>query len=194
MWRMWSGEKRYYFNGWIVATGAGELVVDPPALSEAAHDAILSLTNPLGVFLTNWTHRRFAADVLRLRPMPVLASALDAPRLEGGVKADRLVDETTSLAPDLRILATPGKSHGELGLLFRDTLILGDTVIGHPAGEIRFLPEAKIDDMPALRATLGRILDLPFSTLLLGDGASVFGNPKEKIRALLANPRTIPIS
>lgn len=192
MWRMWSGEKGYFFNGWILSCEAGEIVVDPPPLSEEAHAAVLSLRNPLGVLLTNWTHRRFAADVVRLRSMPILIHSTDAPRLEG-VKANRFVDEATTLSPDLRIVETPGKTRGEVGLLFRNALILGDTVIGHPAGEIGLLPDAKIEDKPALLATLARIPEFSFEILLLGDGESVLDNPKEKIRSLLASPRTIPI-
>jgi hypothetical protein len=40
-WRTFQDDKGYYFNGWILNLPEGQLIVDPPALSEEAVKMIL---------------------------------------------------------------------------------------------------------------------------------------------------------
>jgi glyoxylase-like metal-dependent hydrolase (beta-lactamase superfamily II) len=194
-WRMFSGEKGYFFNGWVIRLPEGDLIVDPPAVSGDAY-AFLKTLRPIGIFLTNWTHRRFAADVAMVAPAPVYIHELDAPKLEG-LKPDRFADASTHFSEHVTVVPTPGKTRGELGLLIRDErrriLLLGDTVIGHPAGEIGLLPDAKIEDKPAILETLRRLSILEFDHLLVGDGESLIEGGREKLAALAANPRAIPL-
>lgn len=195
-WRMFSGEKGYFFNGWVIRLPEGDLVVDPPAVSAEAYDFLRAI-RPIGLFLTNWTHRRFAADVLAIRPMALLMNEPDAAKLEGGLRVDRFVTAETSLGADISVIDTRGKSRGEQGLVIRSdgktVLLLGDTVIGHPSGEIGLLPDAKIEDKPAILETIRRLAELEFDVLLVGDGESLLTGGREKMRELAANPRAIPL-
>jgi glyoxylase-like metal-dependent hydrolase (beta-lactamase superfamily II) len=194
-WRMYSGEKGYFFNGWVIRLPEGDLIVDPPAVSGEAH-AFLRTLRPIGIFLTNWTHRRFAGDVLAIAPAPVSIHALDAPKLEG-LHADRFADASTHFSDRVTVIPTPGKTLGELGLMIQDDgkriLLLGDTVIGHPAGEIGLLPDAKIEDKPAILETLRRLAMMEFDHLLVGDGESLIEGGRAKLADLAEHPRVIPL-
>ena len=193
-WRTFQGDKGYYFNGWILNLPEGQLIVDPPSLSEEAVKMILSLKNPLGIFLTNWSHKRATNDVLSLRAMPVFIHQNDSIKLEANFPVS-FINKTTQLSSILKIIESPGRSPGEVALLLnqdKGILILGDVVIGHPALGLTYLPNPKIADKPQLQNTVGNLCQLNFDTLLLGDGDLILKNAKLELMSFSKNPVTMP--
>ena len=138
------------------------------------------------VALTNRNHVR-AANVVRERTgAQTLLHPADAAYARG---QGALIDG--DLAPGARIgplvaIAVPGKSPGEVAFHWpeRRILIVGDAVIGNPPGACGFLREKVMDDPPRLRASVRELLALDFDTLLVGDGVSIVGGAKERLRAL----------
>ncbi len=87
-----------------------------------------------------------------------------------------------------RIVGVPGKSPGEVAFhdADRGLLIVGDAVIGNPPGRLSLLPERVMDDPPLLRASLRRLLDLDFDTVLVGDGVAIREGGRERLGELVA--------
>ena len=69
----------------------------------------------------------------------------------------------------LEVIDVAGKSLGEVALYWRkrQILIVGDVVIGHPAGRCGLLPERVIDDPILLRRNVAALLALDFNILLV---------------------------
>ena len=89
------------------------------------------------------------------------------------------------------LVGVPGKSPGEIALHDpgRGLLIVGDALIGHPAGCLSLLPDRVVDDPPRLRASVRRLLDLEFEMLIVGDGASIPTGARQALSALV---RSLP--
>ena len=77
----------------------------------------------------------------------------------------------------------PGKSPGEIAfhLPRSRALVVGDVVIGVPAGELSTYPDKVIDDMAELHRSAARLLDYDFDALLLCDGESLPSGGKQKL-------------
>jgi glyoxylase-like metal-dependent hydrolase (beta-lactamase superfamily II) len=85
----------------------------------------------------------------------------------------------------LTIIAVPGKSPGEVALHWseRKLLIVGDAVIGNPAGHCGLLREKVMDDPARLRRSVRKLLDLDFDALLVGDGVSILHDAKLRLKS-----------
>ena len=68
----------------------------------------------------------------------------------------------------------------------RSLLIVGDAVIGNPPGKCGLLREKVMDDPRRLKASVRKLLDLEFDTLLVGDGASILHDAKSQLKELIA--------
>jgi hypothetical protein len=194
IWRVFQDDKGYYFNGWILNLPEGQLIVDPPSLSKEVVKMILSLKNPLGILLTNWSHKRATNDVLSLRSMPVFIHQNDSAKLEPDFPIS-FIDETTQLSSISKIIPSPGRSPGEVALILnqdKGILILGDVIIGHPALGLAYLPNAKIANKLQLQKTVENLCQLNFDALLLGDGDSILKNAKLDLMSFSKNPVTMP--
>ena len=81
-----------------------------------------------------------------------------------------------------------GKSPGEIALHWpaRRILLIGDACVGKPPGECALLPDAVIEDKPALIESLRRLSRLDFDSLLVGDGAPIMEGGRAVLERLLA--------
>ena len=62
----------------------------------------------------------------------------------------------------------------------------GDACVGKAPGVLGTLPDAVIDDRAALNASLARLAELDFDTLLVCDGHSILSGAQTALRALVA--------
>jgi glyoxylase-like metal-dependent hydrolase (beta-lactamase superfamily II) len=80
------------------------------------------------------------------------------------------------------------KSPGESALFIqqgRGVLIVGDALIGKPAGFVSMLPADKYADIGKATEGLRRLLKYNFESLLVGDGVSILAGGKEAVERLL---------
>jgi glyoxylase-like metal-dependent hydrolase (beta-lactamase superfamily II) len=73
------------------------------------------------------------------------------------------------------------KSPGESALFIQQrkgVLILGDALIGKPAGALSMLPAEKYADSQKAKDGLRRLLKYQFDSVLVGDGASIITGAK----------------
>jgi glyoxylase-like metal-dependent hydrolase (beta-lactamase superfamily II) len=80
------------------------------------------------------------------------------------------------------------KSPGESALFLqqgRGVLIVGDALIGMPAGSVSMLPPEKYADVGQAKEGLRRLLKYQFESLLVGDGTSILTGAKQPVEQLL---------
>ena len=70
----------------------------------------------------------------------------------------------------------------------KGVLIVGDALIGKPAGSVRLLPAERYADVGKAREGLRRLLKYNFDSLLVGDGASILTGAKPAVERLLQPP------
>jgi glyoxylase-like metal-dependent hydrolase (beta-lactamase superfamily II) len=186
-WSRLSPPHGYDFHGHLLCLAGGNLCIDP---AEATPEEITEITR-LGVSRILLTNRNHVRDANRIRSRTGARTAIHADDAgyaqgQGAVIDERLaVGET--IGP-LRVVAVAGKSPGEVAFHWpeRRLLIVGDAVIGHPPGQLSLLRERVMDDPAQLRASVRRLLELDFDTVLVGDGTPLLAGAKAQLAALVA--------
>src|SRR4051794_5886578 len=186
MWSVFMPDMGYAFNGYAVHTEEGTVLVDPPEPAEEGWGAIDLLEPFAGVWITNRNHSRSAATFRERYGTTVYAHEADADRLEAG--ADSTVHGDERLPGEIQLVHVPGKSPGEIAfhLPRSRAVIVGDVVIGVPAGELSTYPEKVIDDMEELHRSAARLLEYDFDALLLCDGEPITTGGKQKLQEFVA--------
>jgi glyoxylase-like metal-dependent hydrolase (beta-lactamase superfamily II) len=83
---------------------------------------------------------------------------------------------------------TDQKSPGESALFIqqgRGVLIVGDALIGKPAGAVSMLAAEKYADATKAKDGLRRLLKYNFESLVVGDGTSILAGGKQPVERLL---------
>jgi glyoxylase-like metal-dependent hydrolase (beta-lactamase superfamily II) len=186
MWSVFPPDKDYAFNGYAVATEEGTILIDPPEPADDGWGAVDLLEPFAGVWITNRNHSRAAAAFRERYGATVYAHEADAGKLEAG--ADQTVRGDERLPGDVQLIHVPGKSPGEIAFHLPRcrALIVGDVVIGVPAGELSTYPEKVIDDMEELHRSAARLLEYDFDALLLCDGEPITTGGKQQLAEFLA--------
>jgi glyoxylase-like metal-dependent hydrolase (beta-lactamase superfamily II) len=188
-WSVFMDDRGYTFNGFAVATEGGTVLIDPPEPLEEGWGAVDLLGPFAGVWITNRNHSRAAATFRERYGTTVYVHEADADRLEAG--ADATVRGDERLPGDIEIVRVPGKSPGEIAFHVPRSraVIVGDVVIGVPAGELSTYPEKVIDDMAELHRSAAKLLDYDFDALLLCDGESIPTGGKDKLAAFVESAK-----
>src|SRR6266404_3802061 len=187
-WPWFSARHGYDFNGWLVRHPQGNLCIDPVEMSTEVLEEI-SAEGVGRVLLTNRNHFRASMRVKERTGARIAIHPKDAAfaREKGTAVDDELrVGECVGL---FAVVDAHGKSPGEIEIHWaeRRILLVGDACVGKPPGECALLPDAVIDDKPALIESLRRLAGLEFDSLLLGDGAAVLEAGRSALKRLVAS-------
>lgn len=183
-WSFFSQDKQLDFNGLLLTINDHCILVDPPPMDAAARTAILKGRTVDYTLLTNRDHTREAEACRRDFKAKVYAPEIDAPLME--IPIDKTYKDGELLpgglwAIHLRDMKSPGES-----ALFLDMgkgyLILGDSLIGKPPGQLNLLPADKFADVSKAKESLKRLLKYNFDAVLVGDGTSILTGAKEAVR------------
>ncbi|MGC3975469.1 MAG: hypothetical protein QM771_13975 [Nitrospira sp.] len=186
-WSWFSQEKQLDFNGLFLAVGEHKIVIDPPPMTAEASTLIRRQGALDYIIVTNRDHLREAATYqaefrCQLQVPEVDASQMDVKPtktykdgelLPGGIWAIQLKDQ---------------KSAGESALYIQQgkgVLIVGDALIGKPAGALSLLPSERYGDIAKAKEGLRRLLKYNFDSILVGDGASIIFGAKQAVEHLL---------
>ncbi len=187
-WSWFSEEKQLDFNGLFLTVGDHRILVDPPPMS-AEDRSQINRGGPVDyVIVTNRDHERDAAACRQTFDCQVMVPEADVPQmtivptktfkdgelLPGGIWVVHLQDQ---------------KSPGESALFLqrgKGMLIVGDALIGKPAGSLSMLPAEKYADPAKAKAGLARLLKYAFDTILVGDGTSILTGAKAAVERTLA--------
>jgi len=186
-WSWFSEEKQLDFNGHLLAVGEHRILVDPPPLS-AADFAFLKQGEQIDyILLTNRDHQREAASLRQTLGCQVMAPELDAKDM--AVTIDKTFKDGELLPGGIWVVhLTNQKSPGESAFFLekgKGIFIVGDALIGEPAGSVRLLPADKYADKAQAGLSLKRLLKFSFETLLVGDGTSLLTDAKSAVHTLL---------
>jgi len=185
-WSWFSEPHGYVFNGLLIPDPRGNLCIDPVEPS----DEVLSELAKQGVsriLITNRNHVR-AANQIRERtgarsyihPDDAAYAKAQGASLDGELHTGEKIGA-------LEVIGASGKSPGEVAFLWpeRRCLIVGDAVVGDPPGHLKLLREKVTDDLPRLQRSIQQLLALDFDTILVGDGVSVIGGAKDRLKELI---------
>ena len=183
-WSRFTPEKRFNFNGYLLKTSRGTVMVDPVLLADddLSYMSAAGL-KPDAIALTNRNHLRAREHVLARWAVPVVLH--EAEVAQAGVPADMTVRDGDDLF-GLKVVHLPGKSPGEIALFWpeRRALAVGDALIA-PYGRVALVPEDKMDDPALLKRSLARLRGLDFDCLLVGDGDPILAGAKAAVKDFL---------
>src|SRR5262249_55406794 len=135
MWSKFSEEKGMFFNGYVVRTIHGLVIIDPPLASSDVFAMIESLGAVKLIMLTNRDHERESQAFRQQFNVPIAIHDADAPLLEH--LPETTFHDEDILCGDVEVIRLQHqKSPGESAfyLDFQKALILGDALIGKPDG------------------------------------------------------------
>lgn len=177
VWSVWQTDRNVHFNSYFYKHADGNVVVDPLAWLPEDEAEMLEMGGVAWIVVTNRDHERRTRDLARSFGAKIAASEKDAPLLSGPV--DRTLKHGDEVVPGVVVIALDGlKSPGEIALHFnaKRTAIVGDALWGDPAGSVRLLRDDKLLDPKAAVLSLRKLWALRLKTLLVGDGANIYGD------------------
>jgi uncharacterized cupin superfamily protein len=197
-WSHWQPDRKMFFTSHLLVREGGNVVVDPLPLDEHDQAEIAALGGVATILLTNRDHQRDAGGMRKRFGARILSSRTEADLFELAVDgvfecavpaiASSRSHARTQVLPGISAFALEGaKTPGEVAFVLDEhaAAIVGDALLGVPAGALAFLPDSKLADPQALALSLRRLWSLRLKALLLGDGASLFSGVDETLGALL---------
>ncbi|MGH3005820.1 MAG: MBL fold metallo-hydrolase [Gaiellaceae bacterium] len=182
-WSVFSEARQIDFNGHVWVREGGNVVIDPVAISDADFAQLKELGGASLIVVTNRDHARMTEFFKEQTGAEVAAHEEDAGSFPFPV--DRTVVEEEEVVPGMEVVHLRyGKSPGEIALVWPElrAAFISDLVWGGPSGIFNFLPDEKLADPPRAALELRRLLAYPeVTTILVGDGHSIFGNARERL-------------
>jgi hypothetical protein len=187
-WSWFSPEKQLDFNGLFLTVGEHVVLVDPPPMSAEDMAQARRGGRVDYIVISNRDHVREAATYQREFRCQVMVPEADASEME--IRADKTYKDGELLPGGIwAIHLKDQKSRGESALFIQQgkgIMILGDAMIGKPAGSLTMLAAEKYADAAKAGEGLRRLLKYEFDTLLVGDGASILTGAKAAVERALA--------
>lgn len=185
-WSRWQPDRKMLFSSYLLAREGGNVAFDPLPLDAGEESEISALGGVATILLTNRDHERGAAMVRERFGARVLAARTESDSFE--LALDGVFDAPSQVLPGVSSLALEGaKTPGEVAFLLDEygVAVVGDALLGTPAGALSFLPDEKLADPRALAISLRQLWALQPRALLLGDGMPLFAGVDEALAALL---------
>ena len=179
-WSWFSEEKQLNFNGLFLTVGEHRILVDPPPLTAEATTVIRRQGRLDYIIVTNRDHAREAQACQGDFGCQLFLPDADAPQI--ALKPTRTFKDGELLPGGIWVIhLMDQKSPGESALFIQQgkgVLIVGDALIGKPAGALSILPAEKYLDVAKAKEGLRRLLKYNFDAVLVGDGASIMTGAK----------------
>jgi len=163
----------------------GLVVIDPVPLAESAWKELTADAPLRAILLTNGNHVRAAVELRKQYPVPVV-TAPDTRRDIAELKPDAYLFPN-ELLYGIAAIPIPGATPGETAFFVPPgVMVLGDAIINtNLEVGLEFLPDKYCADSDQSRASLRKLLDYDFHTLIFAHGAPITTHAKEKLSALL---------
>lgn len=186
-WSWFSEEKQLNFNGLFLTVGEHKIVIDPPPMTADASTLIRRQGALDYIIVTNRDHIREAVTYQAEFRCQLQVPDADAPQME--VKPSKTFKDGELLPGGIwAVQLKDQKSPGESALYIQQgkgVLIVGDALIGKPAGALSLLAPEKYGDIGKAKEGLRRLLKYNFDSILVGDGASIIGGAKQALEHAL---------
>lgn len=187
-WSWFSEEKQLDFNGLFLVVGEHKMLIDPPPMA-GEDQSFVRRNGPVDyIIVTNRDHAREAGACQATFNCQLQVPEVDAPQMD--LRPTKTFNDQELLPGGIWVVHLKDqKSPGESALFipqWKGVLIVGDALIGKPAGAVSMLPAEKYADREKAKEGLRRLLKYNFDVLLVGDGASIMSGAKQAVeRALL---------
>ncbi len=186
-WSWFSEEKQLNFNGLFLMVGEHKMLVDPPPMTAEA-STFIRRNGPVDyIIVTNRDHAREAAAYQVEFKCQLQVPEADAAQMD--LKPTKTYKDGELLPGGIWVIHLKDqKSPGESALFIqqgRGVLIVGDALIGKPAGAVTMLAAVKYADVAKAKDGLRRLLKYNFESLLVGDGTSILAGGKPAVEQLL---------
>ncbi|MDN5941295.1 MAG: hypothetical protein L0H94_05370 [Nitrospira sp.] len=185
-WSWFSEEKQLNFNGLFLTIGEHKILIDPPPMTGEASSTILRNGPVDYIVVTNRDHAREAAQYQGEFHCQLYVPDADAAQMD--LKSTKTFKDGELLPGGIWVIQLKDqKSPGESALFIsqgKGVLIVGDALIGKPAGFVRMLSDEKYADVTKAREGLRRLLKYNFDSLLVGDGVSILTGAKQAVERL----------
>ena len=186
-WSWFSEEKQLNFNGLFLTVGEHKILVDPPPMTPEATTLIRRQGRLDYIIVTNRDHAREAAACQEDFGCQLFVPNADAPQMD--LKPSKTFKDGELLPGGIWVIHLQDqKSPGESALFLQQgkgVLIVGDALVGAPAGSLRLLPAEKYQDVPKAKEGLRRLLKYGFDAILVGDGTSIMTDAKSAVERAL---------
>jgi len=186
-WSWFSEEKQLDFNGLFLTVGEHKILIDPPPMTGEAISVILRNGPVDYIIVTNRDHAREAARYQDEFHCQLQVPDADAPQMD--LKPTKTFKDGELLTGGIWVIQLKDqKSPCESALFIQQgkgVLIVGDALIGKPAGSVSFLHAEKYADVKKAHEGLRRLLKYNFDSLLVGDGVSILTGAKKAVERLL---------
>lgn len=186
-WSCFSEEKQLDFNGLFLTVGEHKIVIDPPPMTAEASTLIRRQGALDYIIVTNRDHVREAATYQAEFRCQLQVPEADAPQMD--VSPSKTYKDGELLPGGIWVVQLKDqKSPGESGLYIQQgkgVLIVGDALIGKPAGALSLLATEKYGDVVKAKEGLRRLLKYNFDSILVGDGASIIFGAKQAVEHAL---------
>ena len=185
-WSVFNEERNIDFHSILWVREEGNVLIDPLPMSEHDHDHLQHLGGVNYIIVTNSDHCRDTEHLVSSTGALVFASAGEEDRFP--IECQRWLHDKEEVFPGLMVYQLHGsKTAGELALLLdHHTLITGDLIRCHVAGELCMLPDSKLSDKHAAIKSVKRLAELPnITAVLTGDGYPIFNHGSEALHRLV---------
>jgi len=185
-WSEFNQQRNLDFHSILWVRESGNILIDPLPLSEHDQIHLLALGGASIIVITNSDHTRDAENIAAQTGAKIVGPSGEQNNFP--IACDRWLSDDEEIVPGLRAYQLEGsKTPGELALILENnTLITGDLIRSHMAGELCLLPDAKLSDLELALQSVKRLANLStINTVLTGDGWPIFKYGSSALKRLL---------
>lgn len=185
-WSEFNHERNLDFHSVLWVREPGNVLIDPLALSDHDLKHLQALGGASIIIITNSDHSRDAANIAAQTGAKIFGPVAEQDNFP--VNCERWISDNEEIVPGLIAYQLEGsKTQGELALVLdNNTLITGDLIRSHIAGELCLLPNAKLKDRDLALQSVTRLARLSaIDTVLTGDGWPIFKQGNAALKQML---------
>ncbi|HEY1655948.1 MAG TPA: cupin domain-containing protein [Candidatus Tumulicola sp.] len=171
-WSHWNAQNSLPANGYFFAAESGNTVIDPLPFDDAVRAEIEKLGGISTVVATAPRHDLEAQRLAQQYGAVVVREPRHNEQISPGMTAIVLKDQSSECEFAVNIPE-------------QRTVIVGDSILGTPAGSLSLLPDSEYADVRKAALGLRRILRVNPNALLVGYGQSLFGGAYDAVYRLL---------
>ena len=189
-WSEFNQERNIDFHSICWVREEGNVLIDPLPLSNHDQAHLQSLGGASIIVITNSDHCRDAKNIAAQTGAKIIGPSGEQDNFP--IPCAQWLSDDEEIVPGLNAYQLEGsKTAGELALVLENsTLITGDLIRSHVAGELCLLPDVKLTDPNLALQSVIRLTNLSdFDTILTGDGWPVFKNGNAVLKHLIKSKK-----
>lgn len=190
-WSEFNQERNLDFHSILWVREQGNILIDPLTLSEHDQMNLQALGGASIIVISNSDHCRDAENIAAQTGAKIVGPSGEQENFP--IACDHWISDNEEIVPGLIAYQLQGsKTPGELALILENnTLITGDLIRCHIAGELCLLPDAKLTDTELALKSVTRLANLSvIDTVLTGDGWPIFKYGSSALKRLIESKKT----